>query len=143
MPWFALRDRAFESRRVELSIVIVKRRVRIDAYVSPQRHLAVHVDDAAVVVEQVRHESIHVHGDEPALRLVGGQIVIDRIAVKHGVEIIDAHVAVPAIAGVFPPALMPLGRVLCVALPALDRAVAFHITARQQSGFAGHFLENP
>ncbi len=110
---------------------------------APQGHFAVHVNDAALIVQQMCHQLVHVLGDDLTLRLVSGQVVIDRVAVKHRVEVVHAHVAVPAVIGEFALPLMPFWRVLAVALPTLHRAVSLDVAAREQPGLAGDLLLNP
>ena len=63
-------------------------------HVTSARHLSVHVERFGNDFPASASSAIHVVGDEPSLCRVRRQIVINRIAVEHRVEIIDTDVAV-------------------------------------------------
>ena len=130
-----------ESRKAPF-VIVVLRRVRISPDMTPLGRLAIDVDNPAMVVQQVRHEAIGIFGDESLLVIVGSEVVIDGIPIEDRVKVVDADIAVPAIARIGTATLVPLDRVTAVALVTGNRSVTFHVTVRQEAGLAGDFLQN-
>src|SRR5262249_6064255 len=80
-------------------------------------------------------------GNEFLLGLIGRQVVINRVAIKDRVEVVDAHVAVPTVVGIRTLSLMPMSRVGAAAFPASHRSVPSHEASGQQTRFASDLLQ--
>ena len=93
---------------IDLLVIFVARGIRIDSHVPVLSHLAVEIDDAVVIVEQVRHEAIDIVGDHCLLGGIGGQVVIDGVAIQHRVEVVHADIAIEAIIREASLSLMPM-----------------------------------
>ena len=132
---------AGKRARVGLEVILVARWVRIDAHVAVLGHLAVQIDDAVMIVQQVRHQPVHILGDDRLLRGIGCQVVVNGVTVQHGLNFY-ADIAVKPVIGILALPLVPLARIPA-AFEACHRAVAFDIAASQQAGLAGHFLQDP
>src|SRR5436309_9150047 len=106
-------------------------------------HVAVQIDYAVMIVEQVSHEAVNIVRDDLLLLAIGSQVVVHRVAIQHSVEIIDADVAVKTIIGEPALALMPHLRIAAPALEKLHRSMSFDEAAGQQPWLASDFLQAP